>query len=109
MRFEKYLLSEGKAKVTPHLKSMFKKIDTIDKATAEKIASDLDGVGFDKSTKVSVGVGENDQPYVGIMTQDRKYDDKDELLSKVKQSLKSSGKKVSNTKITSQQLFVYFK
>ena len=55
MNYNKYLIREGKAAISPHLKSVFKKIDTIDKDTANKVIDALNKEKFG-AEKVSVSV-----------------------------------------------------
>lgn len=106
--YTKYLMQEGKATISPHLKSVIKKIDTIDMATATKITKALDKAKLDVE-KVFVSTSSvSDDPYVGIFTQDRKYNNKDEIIANVSKALKTVGKKVTTNKIASQQLFIYF-
>ena len=111
MKFKKYLLQESKAKVSPYLKSMFKEIDTIDKETASKLMSELDKQEFAKGEAVTISVDKNGQVQVIILSGDnRKYDNGDELISKVSKAVSSVDMKVvGKPSIKSQQFIINIK
>jgi len=108
---KKYLLQESKAKVSPYLKSMFKEIDTIDKETASKLMSELDKQEFAKGEAVTISVDKNGQVQVIILSGDnRKYDNGDELISKVSKAVSSVDMKVvGKPSIKSQQFIINIK
>jgi hypothetical protein len=106
--WSKFLIQEGKAKIGAHTLSVIKNIDTIDRKTADKVIKALnkDDLGYER---ILLGTHPNtDKPYIGVFTQNRKYDNKNEIISKISKILKSVGMKVTDNKVASQELFIYF-
>jgi hypothetical protein len=94
-KMDLFLLSEGKAKISPYLKSIFNKQDMLSKEEAEAIQKDLNKIGSDAKFDISIAapLGKG-KPYVRITDFD---DDPEEEAKKVSAVLTKNGFKVVKT------------
>jgi predicted RND superfamily exporter protein len=111
MKFKKYLISESKMSMSPYLSSIIKKNDKLTPEDAKKIIDAFNKEPL-QTAKLSLSIDHTTgKPYVSFTTKDRKYpdDEKDSFVKSTKKILKPLGYNVTDNKVVSQQLNVYFK